>query len=221
MDASQRRNGEIMKSITKSKAFVTCLVVLSIGFLSSGFFGKSKEKIEVKGIHSLAVIPFQFTWFKDFSRETGDIVSKSMSDILSDRCKWEAVPIEKIKAAVKKLGIRVDRSVDKADAVKLGRELGVDLVIYGSLPVYDEHEGSREIQEARGGGFTENIREITVQYNFFLVRVADGTLIKNMKIDKKERDTAKDPMMPSSADIQLKHATRKMCKKLAKQFVTD
>ncbi|MCD4653452.1 hypothetical protein K8T06_05915 [bacterium] len=119
------------------------------------------------------------------------------------------------------MGIKPTKMLTKAQATDLGKKLEVDLVIYGSLPVYDEHEGTREIQESRGGGFTENIREITVEYDFYLIRISDGTLIKNIKKSAKERDTAKDPMMPAPPDKQLRRATRSMTKKLVKQFIKE
>ncbi|MCD4653451.1 hypothetical protein K8T06_05910 [bacterium] len=89
-----------MKSYTKTKVLSSYLIILLIGLFCSGFFGKKKKDIDVKGIHSVAVVPFYFTRFKYFSENSGDIVSENMSEILNTKCKWETPTQEIIKAAI-------------------------------------------------------------------------------------------------------------------------
>lgn len=206
-----------MKSFDRPKISL-CVVLLIAGLFCCGFWGSTKKDIDVKGIKSVAVVPFKYTKFKNSADTGGEIVAENMNEIFTDRCEWNCKSVEEVKTAMKELRIREPLTQEKA--AKLGERLGVDMVIFGSMPIYDERETSREVHET-GGGFTENVRELKVEYNMFLMRISDGSLIMNIKMERKERDTAKDPMMPDPPEAQLKHATRRMAKKLVKRFIRE
>ena len=209
-----------MRSFYQSRLIVCALLIVA-GMFCCGFWGSTKKDIDVKGIKSVAIVPFQYAHFKDFSEKAGDIVAENMNDIFADKCEWTCTPVDQVKAAMKELKIKPKNPMTEANAKAIGDKLGVDMVIYGNLPVYDEREDQRDIQESGGGGFTENIRELKVEYDMFLLKVSDGSLIINVQMDRKERDTAKHPMQPDPPENQMKNATRRMAKKLAKRFIME
>ncbi|HPQ41708.1 MAG TPA: hypothetical protein PLV45_15160 [bacterium] len=210
-----------MKRRQVCKSVSTAVILGIAAVMCCGFWGSTEKDIDVKGIVSAAVVPFDYAKFKYFSENSGDIVAENMAEILRDKTKWTCPDLDAVKAAMAALDIPVKELMSEAQAKALGEKLGVDLVIFGDLPVYDEHEGSREILESNGGGFTENVRDLHVEYKIRFLRVSDGTLITTVSMERKERDTAKDPMQPDPPDQQLRHATRSMAKKLVKRFMTE
>lgn len=203
------------------KHLKTGVMVVCIALLCCGFWGSTKKDIDVKGITSVAVAPFEYAKFKYFSEKSGDIVAENMMEILRDKAEWTCPDLDAVKVAMEELKLSPKELLTEAQAKSLGEKLGVDLVIYGSLPIYDEHEGAREILESNGGSFTENVRDLHVEYSIKFLKVSDGSLITTVSMERKERDTAKDPMMPDPPEQQLKHATRSMTKKLVKRFITE
>ncbi|MBN1296086.1 hypothetical protein JXA80_04850 [bacterium] len=197
-------------------------LVIGSALLSCGFWGKSKKDIDVKGVHSIAVTPFTYTKFKNFSSLTGEIVPATMYEVFDDKLSWECIALDRVTAAMKEMGVDAGGALTEQQARNLGKTLGADLVIYGSLPVYDEHESSRDIPLTAGRMMTENIRELRVEFDFSIVRCAqEETPALHLLMDELERDTAKDPMMPDPPEQQLRHATRRMTKDLIKRFITE
>lgn len=218
-------------TIKKTHKTVLC-VALAVVFLTlSGFWGKTKKDIDVKGVKKVAVAPFEYARFKHFSEKAGEIVPKTMSKVFAKKCKWTMLELDAVQGGMKELKISEKKTMTQAQAKALGEHLDVDLVIFGNLPTYDESETSREIQESAGQAFVENdaegtffienMRELRVEYTVFFLTVSDGEIVFNEVLEAKERDTAKDPMMPDPPDVQLKHATTTIAKKLAKRCILD
>ena len=108
-----------MKTFYRSRLSV-CVVLLIAGLFCCGFWGSTKKDIDVKGIKSVAIVPFQYAVFKNFSEEAGEIVAENMNEIFADKCEWICTPVDQVKAAMKELKIGPKDPITEAKAKKLG-----------------------------------------------------------------------------------------------------
>ncbi len=77
---------------TEIRVLVCSFLVISLIFCSN-VMAKKKKDIDVKGIKSVAVAPFEYTKFRYFSEKSGDIVPENMMEILAKKCKWQTTDL--------------------------------------------------------------------------------------------------------------------------------
>lgn len=108
--------------------FWTCLLLLFIGCF---FFRNSLTLAEDP--KKLAILPFTMNADRDLT-----FLQNGIMDMLGSRLAWKD-RVEVIeKGAVKKIAASVPAPLNKEKALKIGKELGADYVILGSLTVFGD-----------------------------------------------------------------------------------
>jgi TolB-like protein len=115
----------------QKNALASCRKVFwGLTFFLTFFLTATSWAEEVKEVKKVAILPFVIN-----SAERMDFLREGVQDMLASRLTWEDKVLVLDSSQVQKAGEKIAGSLDEPRAVEIGKQLGADVALWGSINV--------------------------------------------------------------------------------------